>query len=253
LVRDGGGGTVQRIIFLGIDDEDAPEVRDLLGIRRELCQRLGVPLPTTLKTLPPHIAVHGPASADLHDDVVLDMLETRGKVLRGGGVVDAADTHRDNNRIRLAAIYAAWKRTPGTAVTVMLDDWYWADAVLEHSRRQRLSIIAAADSADTDEARTRGKLTGISQLTAAEERDRVEAARRDADVELVFSKLCARPGLKTRDFHNALSAPQRRGRKAIHMLRDAEDAGRVTENANGWWALDHDGNPITTPPKGNAR
>lgn len=231
LIRDGGGGTIQRYQFFPVDDPYAASVPELLPLRQELCRRLGAPIPTDRDTAPPALYIHGPASAALNATVRDTLSAIRYETLSGTGRIAAEDTHQINSQARWAAIIAGWKAQPGTHVVVDEDDWFWSGCLLERSRRVRNSITEAAEKSDAEEAARRGKNQHITNRAAAEAKEAEEAAFMESVHARVQVILRQRPGLTYRDIFVTLGAKQRKVLRTI--LANGIDESRLIADETG--------------------
>lgn len=209
VIRDGGGGTLQRYIFLAIADDAAPPVDELFRIRCRLHRRLGLPAPANLLTEPPELVVHGPSEVSVSDDVIMALLGTRRAVLTRDGSVAKEDTHATNNRLRLAAIYAGWKNAPGSSVVIDMEAWGWAGAVMEYSRRRRAEINATIQTGEVTEARRKGELWGVSKAASDAHAEQVNRLKVDGLVLTIVEKLTRRPGQSWREIQQGASKKQR--------------------------------------------
>jgi hypothetical protein len=159
LLEDQTGGTLQRLLWLPIPDDDAPETTAAVNeVKRALEKSLGDP-PMSLQLTPPTLAVWGPVAGVDVDQAVLDiMTENRSRLLRSGGTaIDPLDAHRDNLRTRLAAVFAGWRAGMGNRAVIDLDAWYWAGCFLEYSRRTRVVCTDAAHAKKMGDAREAGR------------------------------------------------------------------------------------------------
>lgn len=233
LIRDGGGGTVQRYLFLPVDDPDALDVGDLLPVRQKLYSSLGLPPPQDRATPPPRIYVPGPDSVTVSNEVLDIISGTRASVLRQDGAIDPEDTHRINLQTRVAAILGGWSVTPGTPVVIDEKLWWWSGCVMERVRRTRLSIVAAAEAADADEARRSGRLRHISDVSAAEAAEAAEARFKESVFEHVFDIVRANPGIDQRTIHSRLSVKKRGVLRTV--LSDGVDCGALIQSGTSFY------------------
>lgn len=235
IIKSGDGGTLQRYIMLSLADDDAPHPDELFRIRCRLHKRLGLPKPEGLTTLPPKIAVHGPAEVTVSDEVIRMLMLGRRSVLRQDGTISDEDTHAYNNRMRLAAIYAGWKLAPGEKVVIDREAWMWAGAVMEHSRRHRENIKSILRKAKTTEATERGVLMGVSKEAADAHSEKVELLKtQDIALKLV-EKLTKRPKQATRDLKNGLSHNQRK--LFEQAVQYAQDSGQIIYEDGAFYAV----------------
>lgn len=228
LIRDGGGGTVQRYLFLPVDDPEALDVDDLLPARQQLCRSMGAPIPNDRSTPPPRLYIPGPAAVEVSPEVMDHISATRASVLRQDGMVDPEDTHRINLQTRVAAILGGWAGPPGGKVVIDDDLWWWSGCVMERARRTRLEIVAAADAADADEARRSGRLRHISSLSEAEAAELSESVFRKEVLRHVHGIVSRQPGAHRRTLHGLLSVKKRRVLNTV--LADGVDAGVLLES-----------------------
>lgn len=185
FLDDTAGGTLQRLFWVPLVDDDAPvNPADIRAYRHRLRALLGLP-PQSKPRQSPNIAVWGPHGAvDISDAIEDLMLESRGSVLRREVVVSSLETHDNNTRVRLAAVFAAWRAGTvgsGEFKTIVVDeqDWWWASCLLEISRRARNECISAAKVKKSKVAKDSG-VTDAERFNAREdELDRLHRAAAD--------------------------------------------------------------------------
>lgn len=230
LLRDGGGGTLQRLTWLDITDTGtALHPDDIPTARADLAARLGL---AHVPDSAPVITVHGPVggvvvSQDVKDDISLQ----RYNVLNGTGTVDEEDTHRNNSRIRYAAIFAGWLVPPGTLAVIDTRAWRWADALLEHSSRVRKSITATAEAEDQSEALRRGRLHGLSNHAAKAAAEDMLEKEDVKNMWKLVGLVEKTPGLSARDYQ-AKTSRERKTRFFRH-LEMAEDRDLIRSEVVG--------------------
>ncbi|ADG97366.1 hypothetical protein Srot_0889 [Segniliparus rotundus DSM 44985] len=231
LLRDGGGGTLQRLLWMAVDDPDAPDPSDIPAIRAELAQSMGLPhVPPT----PPTIQVNGPKHVTVDAAVSLDIMTNRTSALRLS--LNPDDTHRDNLRVRIAAIYAGWVAGPNAHAVIDLAAWDWADAVLEHSNRVRHGITKETEKEDRDQAAKRGMLAGISRTNAEEYLEASHETRIENNVKKITAILQG-GGRTKREIRNSLDNPRRK--YLDEALERAVESGEVVEDfAKQYFARD---------------
>ncbi len=160
LLEDATGGTIQRLLWFPLPDDDAPETSaDIRAYKRDLEVTLGVPH-NSLQLGSPDLKVWGPSQVSVSNDVIETMEENRSRILRRVENLDPLDAHRDNLRTRLAAIFAGWRAGHGNPALIDNEAWWWAGCVLEYSRRTRNACVIAARSKKMFDAREEGKAEG---------------------------------------------------------------------------------------------
>lgn len=157
FLDDETGGTLQRLLWLPVLDEDAPtKAADIRAYRPLLASLLGVPA-TSVRFSPPTLSVWGPrAGVTLDPSIEDEMLERRGRIL-SGEPVDPLDTHRDNLRVRIAAVFAGWRAGIGNPAVIDDAAWWWASCLVELSKRTRKECEEAFDRERQKKAKIRGK------------------------------------------------------------------------------------------------
>lgn len=180
LLEDKTGGTLQRLLWLPIPDDDAPETTAAVNaVKRALEKALGDP-PMSLQLKPPTLAVWGPVAGVDVDQAVLDiMTENRSRLLRGVDEPDPLDAHRDNLRTRLAAVFAGWRAGIGNRAVIDREAWWWAGCVLEYSRRTREVCTVAAARKKKGEAREAGETDAQRFFAREDEIDRLHRSAAD--------------------------------------------------------------------------
>lgn len=230
LLRDGGGGTLQRLTWLDVTDTGtALHPSDIPSARADLAQRLGL---SHVPNSAPAITVHGPVggvvmSQDVQDDIMLQRYD----VLNDTGTVAEEDTHRNNSRIRYGAIFAGWLVSPGQPVVLDARAWRWADAVLEHSSRVRKSITTTAKAEDDAEALRRGRLNGLSNHAAKAAAEAVLEKEHTLNMHKLSAMVKKQPGLSARMYQSALSRDRRK--YFWQHLEMAEEKGLVRCTQDG--------------------
>lgn len=209
LLADVDGGTPQRFVFTGVVDPGAPLARpvDPGGVAWDC------PEP------PREIGVAAPIRAEI--------VARRHEVLTGRCTPDTYDSHRQQNRLKVAALLALLEQR--TDVTV--DDWHLAGMILDTSDAVRAQTLAAHRAAEAlDEA---GRVNRAAARARAEE----AARRRDTDdvvrVARVIDRSLARNGPTTRG----------RLRTAVQSGpdRDRFDEALAHAEAQGWVERDDHG------------
>ena len=158
LLEDSTGGTLQRLLWLPLTDDDAPETAaDIRAYRTSLETSLGMPK-GSLRYKPPTLAVWGPrGNISLASDIEDMLLENRSRLLRRLHTVDPLDAHADNLCLRLAAVFAGWRAGMGGAVIIDREAWWWGQCILALSRRVRDDCKDHASVKKTMEARDAGR------------------------------------------------------------------------------------------------
>ncbi|TXH09158.1 MAG: hypothetical protein E6R04_08970 [Spirochaetes bacterium] len=200
LLKDGGGGTLQRTIWADVIDPDIPRTAvEIRAVRDQLARRLG--LPNTPDDAP-YLQVVGPAQVIVQPHIQDRILEDFATISSGSDEIADEDTHANNLTIRLAAIFAGWaahERQPrhtGTqfgggmrpvSVTAVVDDaaWRWAKCFMELSRRSRATIEKTARVTMTKEMHERGAEDAARQIA----RDRALEAQKEADAYTTLDRI----------------------------------------------------------------
>ncbi|MCB1256574.1 MAG: hypothetical protein KDB26_05675, partial [Microthrixaceae bacterium] len=222
LLRDGGGGSKQRTIWFMVPDHEPPrKAAAIREVRDELAAQLGLHV-TPLD--PPTLSVHGPGSIVVEPEIQDEVLERRALVLSEDASIHEDETHRDNNRIRIAAIYAGWVAGAGNTAVVDAAAWRWADAVMESSSRTRESITKVATMADIQEATNRGDMDGVRRLAAEMRVESANEAMAHSTLERVRQVLTKTGPLSTSGLKNGYLTQKQR--KAL------DDALVIGEVAN---------------------
>lgn len=146
LLEDQTGGSLQRLIWMPLIDADAPKRSEARAYRDRLAALMGSPA-GAYETRTPTVAIWGPSGDITVADEILDILwDDRQSILSGETRIDALDTHLNNNRVRLAAVFAGWRAGPGGKVHIDREAWYWAGCVLSISQKTRAACEAAWDA-----------------------------------------------------------------------------------------------------------
>jgi hypothetical protein len=206
LLDDETGGTLQRLLWLPILDEDAPEDLDgAVEYRKELANLLGVP-ETRTETSSPNVAVWGPSDGFTVDtDILRVMMKRRSSILRGETEVNPLDTHIDNLRIRLALIFASWIAGVGNPAHVGKEAWWWACCLVEISRRTRGYCMDAAANKKKRTATDAGKTDAERFMAREAEIAKAERIRTDKLRDKIVDRLRDSGTLKHRDLQNAVT------------------------------------------------
>ncbi|ORV04617.1 hypothetical protein AWC04_08470 [Mycolicibacterium fallax] len=160
LLEDATGGTLQRLLWFPLPDVDAPDTSPAIrGYKRKVEKALGVPA-MSLQLQAPTLVVWGPTNGLTVDDEVLQELEVRRARVLKGKLGNPLDAHADNLCVRLAAIFAGWRAGLGNPAVIDREAWWWAECLLEYSRRARAYCIISADKKKMAEARDKGILDG---------------------------------------------------------------------------------------------
>ena len=180
LLQDATGGTLQRLLWMPLWDDDAPEtMAEVDSYKRRLEQFLRS-APGSFTDRCPNVSVWGPrgaitVSSSIRDQITMD----RGRVLRRKEDVDPLDSHKNNLRLRLAAVFAGWTAGVSGDVVVSDDAWWWAGCVIEYSKRTREHCVEAADGAKKKMSRDAGK--DDAERSMAREAAIIEAEREKTD------------------------------------------------------------------------
>ncbi|MCB1257208.1 MAG: hypothetical protein KDB26_08895 [Microthrixaceae bacterium] len=158
ILADETGGTLQRCLFIPIADEDAPEkCADMDAYCRKLYRLIGRTAGVDLDRAP-IIAVWGPGHGITVDPAIREEIkEHRAKVIKGTIEVDPLDTHANNLRARLAAVFAGWIAGQGNPAVVDRNTWWWAGCLMAISRSLREELREEAQKTKTKVARDAGK------------------------------------------------------------------------------------------------
>lgn len=158
FLNDPTGGILQRLLWIPLADEDGPEEpEDAEPYRRRLEKILGRPK-GSLEMTPPCVSVWGPHSEIVvSDEVIRIVRKDRMSVVRKDVSVDPLDTHVNNLRLRLAAIFASWRSGVGGKILIDMDAWYWAGCVLAISKNTREECKKAADAKRKSDSHDAGK------------------------------------------------------------------------------------------------
>lgn len=174
VIGDETSGTLQRYLFLPIGDDDAPVTyKDIIAQRHRLDRLLGI----TRKEhdIAPIIDVWGPgAGISVAPHIKEYLVEHRGAVLRTEQEIGDLDTHVNNNRLRVAALFAGWVAGQGNHATVDSAAWYWAGCLMEVSRRLRDSARHGAEVQKHDDTVDAGKSDALRQMSRREHEIRLE-------------------------------------------------------------------------------
>lgn len=209
LIKDGGGGTLQRTIWIGVTDPDCPRTAaDIRAIRDQLAKRLGM---TTTPDDAPTLSVVGPGKVIVQPSIQDLILEDAATVASGSSEIADDDTHMNNLTIRLAAIFAGWvahEKKPNGAlrngasvpfgsgfipqsITATVDDaaWWWARCFMEWSRRDRADISRDARKGAVQEMHERGQFDAERQLAKNSRIDAAEEAEARKTLDRVVAVL----------------------------------------------------------------
>lgn len=187
FLEDESGGTLQRLLWVSLTDDDAPETAaEVRQMKQHLRSLLQLPPGTRTQLLQaPTLSIWGPSGGvEIAEELEDFLIEDRGRVIRGEQHVDRLETHANNNRVRLGAIFAAWRAgyvnsNFNSTIVVEKQDWYWAGCVMELSARVRRQCAEATAAGKSRQNRDAGK-SDAERFTAREnELDRLH--RRAAD------------------------------------------------------------------------
>lgn len=233
LLDDETGGTLQRLLWLPILDEDAPEDLDgAVEYRKELANLLGVP-ETRTETSSPNVAVWGPSDGFTVDtDILRVMMKRRSSILRGETEVNPLDTHIDNLRIRLALIFASWIAGVGNPAHVGKEAWWWACCLVEISRRTRGYCMDAAANKKKRTATDAGKTDAERFMAREAEIAKAERIRTDKLRDKIVDRLRDSGTLKHRDLQNAVTNSSNR-KLFVAAVQLAIDGGDVETYMDG--------------------
>lgn len=169
LLEDATGGTLQRLLWFPLYDDDALELSgEIQAHRRRLEAALGLPK-YRLRDAPSTLAVWGPRAGISVSQAILDTLtQDRGRLLKRLETVDPLDTHQNNLRLRLAAIFAGWVAGIGNPAVVNEAAWYWAGCVVAYSKVVRKECVDAAEAKKSTEANKAGR-TDAERFMARED------------------------------------------------------------------------------------
>lgn len=197
LVADGGGGTLQRTLWVKTIDEDmprkAPEIR---AVRAQLARNLGLP---TVPDIAPTLFVAGPSKVEVTPDIQDRILEDSATILSGSDEIAAEDTHMNLIAIRLAAIFAGWVSwemksngmpfvgncQPNVTAVVDAAAWWWAQCLIEMSKRDRTAIYQAGTAALQKESEDAGVRDGIRAVA----REHRILAEQDAEARKTLNRI----------------------------------------------------------------
>ena len=176
ILADETGGTLQRCLFIPIDDEDAPDkCADIDAYCHKLYRLIGRTAGVNLDRAP-IISVWGPGNGITVDAAIREEIkEHRAKVIKGTIEVDPLDTHANNLRARLAAVFAGWVAGQGNPAIVDRNAWWWAGCLMAISRSLREELRDEAQKKKTKGARDQGK-------TDAERWDARQEALREKEI-----------------------------------------------------------------------
>ena len=238
LLDDETGGTLQRLLWFPILDEDAPV--DLAGARacrQALAAMLGVPSATT-DTASPNVAVWGPTGGFTVDDCVLEVMSARrSSILRGALTVNPLDTHIDNLRVRLALIFASWIAGRGNPAHIGKEAWWWACCLVEISRRTRQYCVDAAKHKRTRTAKDAGRTDAERFMAREEELARAERAKTEHLRDRIVDKMRARTQMRHRELQNAVTNASNRKQfgAAVQMAMEGGDIQERTDGRTHWY------------------
>ena len=156
LIDDAATGTPQRFLWLSATDPTIPDKAP--------------PWPGAMQWSPPRRPA-GPL--DLAPEVAAEIRGRNIAVARGDLVLDQLDAHRDQGRLKVAALLAILAGRED----INADDWRLAGIVLDTSDRVRGSIIAAARqrAAEADKAQTRKAISRNIAMASNEEHRALDA------------------------------------------------------------------------------
>lgn len=234
LLKDGGGGTLQRTLWLPITDYDAPKTAaDIRAVRAELAQRLGLPI---VPQDAPELVVSGPVSVTVDMAIQDEVLEHRALVVVDDASVADEDRHRNNYRIRVASIFAGWCAGMGNPAHVDAAAWRWADAVMELSARERKSTETSASNAEMVEAAGKGKLDAVRRMAAELESETAEVAQMYATVRRLRVVLTRVNERTERELANNYCTKKQRA--VLHLaLAQGSDSGLLYKTCDDKWAV----------------
>lgn len=201
LLKDGGGGTLQRTLWIGVTDPQCPRTAtEIRAVRAKLAKRLGM---ASTPDDAPILRVVGPAKVEVLRHIQDRIIEDAATVSSGSDDIADDDTHMNNLAIRLAAIYGAWvayeKRasvpsvpqfgggTMPQSITSVIDDeaWRWAQCFVEMSRRDRDSISHCAKKSVSKDMHERGEQDAERLLA----RDRRIESENDAEARKCLGRI----------------------------------------------------------------
>lgn len=195
LLADGGGGTLQRTIWVPTRSGHKPrKAAEIHALREELARRLGLP---SAPRKAPTLYVWGPREVVVQPHIQDRVMERLDLVLGDSDEISDDDTHMGNWTVRLAAIFGGWRAAEqqglrpatvingnpiGGKVTVqgqsvspvsVVDDqaWRWAECLVELSRRCRGDITREATKAKLKEIRDSGWEDGERLLSKQQRLD----------------------------------------------------------------------------------
>lgn len=241
LVKDGGGGTLQRTIWVDVTDPHCPRKAPAIrAVRDQLAQRLGL---TSTPAKAPTLLVVGPAEVIVQPHIQDMIMEDVSTVMSGSDEIADEDTHMNNLTVRLAAMLGGWvvfeKRTKSVpqnlpnfgggvvpqSITSIVDDaeWWWARCVMELSRRARSSISTSARKGIAKEMQERGVQDAERHLA----RERRLAAETEMEARKTLERICtvlrgAGGEMDERRLRNSYLSKNQR-----NAYRDARDIGEM--------------------------
>lgn len=183
LLDDETGGLLQRIIWMPLTDTDAPSRAEARTYRARLETILGLPAGACDRRAP-SLTVWGPGGAVTLEEEIHDILfNDRQAYLNGTSEASELDTHNNNNRVRLAVVFAAWVAGPGKPVHVDMAAWHWAGCMLAISKKTRELCKAAQEVAklgvSTDKGKTLADIEAAKKAALdAKQRKSVDACKR---------------------------------------------------------------------------
>lgn len=238
LLDDETGGTLQRLMWLPILDEDAPEdLTEAKSYRVSLAHMLGVPV-TSTETSSPNVAVWGPKDGfTVDEDILRIMVKRRSSILRGETVVNPLDTHIDNLRIRLALIFAAWIAGRGNPAHIGKEAWWWACCLVEVSRRTRQYCMEAADHKRKRTAKDAGRTDAERFMAREEEIARAERRKTENLRDKIVDRMRDRKQMKHRELQNAVtnSSNRKQFQAAVQMAVDGGDIQELTDGRSHYY------------------
>lgn len=232
LIRDGGGGTLQRTLWLPVTDYDAPKTAaDIRAVRADLAQRMGlgfVPLDA------PELVVSGPVSVTVDMAIQDEVLEHRALVVVDDESVSDEDRHRNNYRVRVASIFAGWCAGMGNPAHVGAAAWRWADALMELSARERKSTMTSATNAEMKDAANKGKLDAVRRMAADLESETTEVAYVYSTVKRLRTVMSGVGARTERDLANNYCTKKQRA--VLHLaLAQGLDSGLLYKTCDDKW------------------
>lgn len=229
LLEDATGGTLQRLLWLPLTDDDAPEkADDIRKVRVSLESALGMPK-DSLRFKPPTLSVWGPrGTISLAPDIEDMLLENRSRLLRRLESVDPLDAHSDNLCLRLAAVFAGWRAGMTGQVVIDKEAWWWGQCILAVSRRTRDDCKDHASRKKMHDARDAG-LTDSERFMAREAAmETAEQRKREALLLKMEQYLIEHRQVKRGDLSRAVT--NSRNRKHFDTVaRELVHSGDVNE------------------------